>query len=159
MIEGLTEAAGRIEQENRKEAMYFPVIVLLSTTGPEGSTARDREVQQMAERLVKYSGRLHVIMLGVGGQSTTQILGARQVHVGKSVADLTGGRYEAIAAPTAITTLLAEYGKLIAEAHAFQSDQYRVTVQRPSNGPLGQTMIGSTRVGVRLTATAQGLKP
>ena len=159
MIEGLTEAANRIEQDNRKELKYFPVVVVVSTTGAEGSTARDREVQKMAEQMVKYAARVHIIMLGTGGTSSQQILGARQVHVGKSIVDLTGGRYEAIAAPTAVGTLLAEFGKTIAEAHAFQSDQYRVTVQRPTAGAMGQTMIGSTRVGVRLTATAQGLKP
>ena len=115
----------------------------------------------MARQLVTYPARVHVIMLSTGATSPNQLVGARQVHVGKSLADLTGGRYEAIAASTRIPGLLAEYGQLIAEAHAFQSHQYMVTVQRPAgaSGPLGQMMTGPKRTGIRVTPTAQGLKP
>jgi hypothetical protein len=161
IVEGLMEAANRIEQENRKQVVQFPVIVVLATTGPEGSAARESEVDKMARQLVTYPARVHVIMLSTGATSPNQLVGARQVHVGKSVADLTGGRYEAIAASTRIPGLLAEYGQLIAEAHAFQSHQYMVTVQRPAgaSGPLGQMMTGPKRTGIRVTPTAQGLKP
>ena len=160
-VEGLIEAAGRIEQENRKQVAYFPVIVVMSTTGPEGSTARDTEVTKMAGQLLTYPARVHVIMLSTGATSNTSLVGARQVHVGKSVADLTGGRYEAIAAATRIPSLLVEFAETIGEAHAFQSRQYMVTVQRPAGvtGALGQMMAGPKRTGVRLTPTAQGLKP
>lgn len=161
MVEGLIEAASRIEQEHRKESNSFPVIVVVSTTGPEGSTALDRDVQRMATRLTTYPARVHVIMLSTGATSPTHLVGARQVHVGKSIADLTGGRYEAIAAPTAVSSLLSEFAETIGEAHNFQSRQFRVTVQRPSGVPneLGQILVGATRPGVRLTVTAQGLKP
>jgi hypothetical protein len=161
MVEGLIEAAGRIEQEHRKESNSFPVIVVVSTTGPEGSTALDRDVQRMATRLTTYPARVHVIMLSTGATSTTHLVGARQVHVGKSIADLTGGRYEAIAAPTAVSSLLSAFSETIGEAHNYQSRQFRVTVQRPSGAPneLGQILVGATRPGVRLTVTAQGLMP
>lgn len=161
MVEGLIEAASRIEQEHRKESNSFPVIVVVCTTGPEGSTAVDRDVQRMATRLTTYPARVHVIMLSTGATSPTHLVGARQVHVGKSIADLTGGRYEAIAAPTAVSSLLAELAETIGEAHNYQSRQFRVTVQRPSGAPneLGQVLVGATRPGVRLTVTAQGLKP
>lgn len=161
MVEGLIEAASRIEQEHRKESNSFPVIVVVSTTGPEGSTALDRDVQRMATRLTTYPARVHVIMLSTGATSPTHLVGARQVHVGKSIADLTGGRYEAIAAPTAVASLLSAFAETIGEAHNYQSRQFRVTVQRPAGAPneLGQILVGATRPGVRLTVTAQGLKP
>ena len=161
MVEGLIEVAGRIEQENRKQVVHFPVIVVLSTTGPEGSTARENEVNKMATQLLTYPARVHVIMLSTGATSNTSLVGARQVHVGKSVADLTGGRYEAIAASTRIPSLLVEFAETIGEAHAFQSHQYMVTVQRPAgaSGTLGQMMAGPKRTGVRLTPTSRGLKP
>ncbi|HZJ31325.1 MAG TPA: VWA domain-containing protein [Vicinamibacterales bacterium] len=160
-VEGLVEAANRIEQENRKQVVNFPVIVMVSTTGLEGSTSREPEINKMGRQLLTYPSRVHVIMLSTGGSSSTQLVGARQVHVGKSVADLTGGRYEAIAASTRIPALLGEYGQMIAEAHAFQSHQYMVTVQRAagSSVTVGQMMTGPTRAGIRLTPTAQGLKP
>ena len=161
MIEGLTEAANRIEQEHRKESKNFPVIVLVSTTGPEGSMVVDRDVQRMATRLTTYPARVHVIMLSTGATSPTHLVGARQVHIGKTIADMTGGRYEAIAAPTAVSSLLTDFAATIGEAHTYQSQQYRVTVQRPAGaeGPNGQLLVGATRPGVRLTVSAQGLKP
>jgi hypothetical protein len=160
MVEGLIEAAKRIEQENRKQVVHFPVIVVLSTTGAEGSSARENEVDRMARLLVTYPARVHVIMMN-NGSTPGSFAGARQVHVGKSVADLTGGRYEAIAAGTHIPALLGEFAQMITEAHAFQSHQYIVTVQRPAGaaGPAGQMMAGPKRTGIRLTPTAQGLKP
>src|SRR6185436_12266507 len=51
MVEGLVEASKRVEQENRKEVVNFPVIVIVSTTGQEGSTAREAEVNKMAQVL------------------------------------------------------------------------------------------------------------
>jgi hypothetical protein len=161
MIEGLTEAASRIEQEHRKESKNFPVIVLVSTTGPEGSMVVDRDVERMANRLTTYPARVHVIMLSTGATSPTQLIGARQVHIGKSIADMTGGRYEAIAAPTAVSSFLSEFAETIGEAHNYQSRQFRVTVQRPAGvtNELGQILVGATRPGVRLTVTAHGLKP
>jgi hypothetical protein len=159
-VEGLMEAANRVEQENRKQVTHFPVIVVLSTTGAEGSTVREAEVEKMARQFLTYPARVHVIMMNNGATPGT-LTGARQVQVGKTVADLTGGRYEAIAAGTRIPSLLEEFAQAISEAHAFQSHQYMVTVQRPAGvtGPVGQMMAGPKRTGIRLTPTAQGLKP
>jgi hypothetical protein len=160
MVEGLIEAAKRVEQENRRQVVNFPVIVVLSTTGAERSAAREAEVDRMARLFVSYPARIHVIMMN-SGATPGSLTGARQVHVGKSLADLTGGRYEAIAAATRIPSLLVEFAEMIGEAHAFQSHQYMVTVQRPAgaSGTVGQMMAGPKRTGVRLTPTAQGLKP
>jgi hypothetical protein len=161
MVEGLIEAAKRVDDENKKQVTYFPVIVILSTTGPEGSTTSARLVDRMVNQLASYPARVHVIMLGNGVTSSTTVAGARQVHLGKTMADLTGGRYEAIAAPSAIPTLLGEFGAMIADAHNFQSRQYMVTAERPAGatGAMGQLGAGSTRPGVKFTVTAQGLKP
>ena len=49
----------------------------------------------------------------------------------------TGGRYESIAAATRLATLLPEIGAQIAQSHARQSAQYRVTFERPA-GKTGQ---------------------
>jgi hypothetical protein len=83
------------------------------------------------------------------------------VQAGKLLADETGGRYEALAAATRIATLLPEYGELVAEAHAFQSQQYLVTVERPAgaSGTLGELAMGLTRPGLTFAATPEGLMP
>ena len=160
-IDGLIEAANRIEQENRRQTAYFPVVVVLSTTGLEGSGVAGQSVDRMARQLIAYAGRLHVIMLGTNASSPSILLGAAQVQIGKTLADRTGGRYEAIAASSRISSLLPEYAKLIAEAHAFQGQQYLVTASRPPGltGPSGVLAVVPVRPGVTFTATAQGLKP
>lgn len=160
-VDGLIEVANRIEQENRREMAYFPVIVMLSTTGPEGSGTAGNNVDRMARQLLTHAARLHVIMLGTNSRSPSVVLGAAQVQIGKTLADATGGRYEAIAASTRITSLLPEYGQLIAEAHAFQSQQYMATVSRPvgQTGSSGNLGVVPIRPGVTFTVTAQGLKP
>ncbi len=72
MVEGLIEAAKRVDDENKKEVTYFPVIVILSTTGPEGSTTQARLVDRMAHAAHGLPARVHVIMLGTSATSPTQ---------------------------------------------------------------------------------------
>ena len=160
-VDALIEAADRIDKENKKEVTYFPVIVMVATTNAEGSMPRDRDIDRMVRQFTTYPARIHIIMLGVNAVSNTQIIGARQVQVGKYLTDATGGRYEAIAAATRISSLLEEYGKMIADSHAFQSRQYLVTAERPAgaSGKIGQLSMGLTRPGLTFDATAQGLKP
>lgn len=161
LLDALIEESDRIEKDNRDATSYFPVVVIVSTTGPEGSTPRDRDLDRMVRQFKMRAARIHVVMLGTNATSPTSIVGARQVQAGKLLADETGGRYEAIAAPTRIATLLPEYGELVADAHAFQSRQYLVTVERPAgaSGPLGELAMGLTRPGLTFAATAEGLMP
>lgn len=160
-LDALVEASERVEQDNKEATEYFPVVMILATTGPEGSSVRDRDLVRMVERFKRHAVRVHIVMLGTQFTSPNAIVGARQVHVGKLLSDETGGRYEAIAAQNRIPTLLPEYGELIADAHAFQSQQYLVTVERPAGatGPLGELAMGLTRPGLTFTATAEGLMP
>lgn len=161
LADGLIEAAARIEQDHAKQAGYFPVIVVVSTTGPEGSRPGDRDLQRMARQLDAHAARVHVIMLSTGGTSANEVLGAPQVHVAKFVADQTAGRYDAIAAATHIPTALAEYARMIGDAHAFQSDQYVVTAELPpaAAGAARKRAVKLSRTGVVFTVTADGLLP
>ena len=161
VADGLIEAAKRVDQENRKQPAYFPVIVVLSTTGPEGSVPGDRELQETARQLNTHAARVHVIMLSTGGTTRTDVIGATQVHVAKFFADQTGGRYEAIAAPTRIPAILGDYAKMIAQAHTFQRGQYQVTAERPagSKGGPGKRVIGLSRPGVTFDVTLDGRMP
>jgi hypothetical protein len=161
LLDALIEESDRIEKDNKDATAYFPVVVIMSTTGPEGSTPRDRDLDRMVRQLKGRGARVHVVMLGTNQTSPTSIVGARQVQAGKLLADETGGRYEAIAAATRISTLLPEYGDVVASAHRFQSEQYLVTVERPAGatGTLGELAMGVTRPGLTFSATAQGLMP
>lgn len=160
-LDALVEESERIAEENSDHTEYFPVVMILSTTGPEGSATRDRDLVRMVERFKRHAVRVHVVMLGTQFTSPNTIVGARQVQVGKLLADETGGRYEAIAAQNRIASLLPEFGALIADAHSFQSRQYLVTVERPAGakGPLGELAMGLTRPGLTFAATPEGLMP
>ncbi len=161
LLDALIEESDRVEKENRDTTAYFPVVVIMSTTGPEGSTPRDRDLDRMVRQFAGRAARVHVVMLGTNQTSPNSIFGARQFQAGKLLADQTGGRYEAIAAATRISTLLPEYGEIVASAHRFQSQQYLVTVERPAGatGALGELAMGLTRQGLTFSATAQGLMP
>ncbi len=160
-VDALVEVADRIEKENRDRIAYYPVIVIMSTTGPEGSTPRDADLEKMVRQIERYAARVHVVMLSTGATSQTSIVGARQVQVGKLLSDGTGGRYEAIAAGSRISTLLPEYGEMVAEAHRFQSQQYLVTAERPAgvSGPMGELSLSLSRPGLTFAATPGGLMP
>lgn len=161
LLDALIEESDRVEKENRDATAYFPVVVIVSTTGPEGSAPRDRDLDRMVRQFKARGARIHVVMLGTNATSPNSIVGARQVQAGKLLADETGGRYEAIAAATRIATLLPEYGEVVADAHEFQSQQYLVTVERPAGatGALGELAMGLTRPGLTFAATPQGLMP
>lgn len=161
LLDALIEDSDRIEKDNQDATAYFPVVVIMSTTGPEGSTPRDRDLDRMVRQYKSRGARVHVVMLGTNQTSPNSIVGARQVQAGKLLADETGGRYEALAAATRIATLLPEYGALVADAHAFQSQQYIVTVERPAGatGTMGELAMGLTRPGLTFSATPQGLMP
>ncbi len=160
-IDGLVEASERIDQDNGGRERYYPVIVVLSTTGPETSSARERDLERMVQRFREQNVTVHIVMLGTGPQTTNTVTGARQVGVGKFVADDTRGRYEAIAAPTRVMTLLPEIGEMVAWAHLRQHQQYRITATRPesSTGPLGDLAMAITRPGVSGIASLDGRVP
>jgi hypothetical protein len=161
LLDALIEESDRIEKENRETTAYFPVVVILSTTGPEMSMPRDRDLDRMVKQYKSRAARVHVVMLGTNPTSPNSIVGARQVQAGKLLADTTGGRYEAIAAATRIASILPEYGELVAKAHQFQSQQYIVTAERPAGatGTLGELSMGLTRPGLTFAATPEGLMP
>jgi hypothetical protein len=160
-VDALIEVADRIEKENKDQINYYPVIVIMSTTGPEGSQPRDRDLEKMVRQMERYAARVHVVMLGIGATSQQSIMGARQVQIGKLLTDGTGGRYEALAAGSRISTLLPEYGEMVAEAHQFQSQQYLVTAERPTgaSGPMGDLSLRLDRPGLTFSATPGGLMP
>ncbi|HVZ22306.1 MAG TPA: VWA domain-containing protein [Vicinamibacterales bacterium] len=143
--EGLMEALDRVDKDKTKEkAEYFPVIVIVGSTGAEGSTVMDRDFQKLLQRIQKHAATVHVVMLTSVGQSQSSNGGELQTQVGTSAAKQSGGRYEAIAAPSRIATLLPEIGQQIATSAARQAHEYRVTIERPAgkSGQVGQIEVG-----------------
>jgi hypothetical protein len=164
LIDGLVEASGRIVRERgERERGYnhFPVLVVVGSTGPEGSGVRDRDVQRMLRDLQESVSTVHVVMVTTGTRSTAEVSGARQTQVAGAASDVTGGRYEAIAAPSRLATLLPEIAEQIARSHARQSRQYRIRFERPAGarGEVGHIQLEAALPGVSVQGSLDGRVP
>lgn len=159
-VDGLVEFSSRVEKENADRNRHFPILVALGTTGPEGSSSPERDINRMLQRFERLSVSAHIIMLTTGARTVNEVSGARQVTVGKLASDLTGGIYEAIAAQNRITPLMTELGDQIAGVARRQAKQYIVTIDRPgTSAQIGQMALGVTRPGITAVASLDGRIP
>jgi von Willebrand factor type A domain len=145
--ESLNEAAQRIEKDEKD---HFPVIVMAGTSSGD-TNVLERDIQRMMQRLQKRPATVHVILLT---NARTASGGSVQTNVGLAVTQMTGGRYEGIAAASRLATLLPEIGAQIAKSNEKQSHQFRITVQRPA-GASGD--VGNIGMSVRSGLRAAGL--
>ena len=139
-VESLNEATQRIDKD---KGDYAPVIISLATIAGDRNV-RDSDVAQMSKRLQTRPTTVHVVLVSLmSGRTLTG--GANQTDIGIRVAEMTGGRFEAIVAPTRIATLLPELGALVAKAHTSQARQFKITAQRPAgrSGELGNVSMGA----------------
>ena len=137
-VESMNEATQRIEKD---KSDHFPVIISSATSSGDANVL-ERDVKRIFERIQKRPTTVHVILLNSTTGSATG--GANQTQVGLSVTQATRGRYESIAVPTRLATLLPELGKQVAASHEKQSHQFKITVERPAgkSGELGQLSAG-----------------
>ena len=147
-VESINEATQRIEKDKTD---HFPVIIMSGTSSGDGNVM-ERDVKRIFERIQKKPTTVHVVLLNSTTGSASG--GANQTQVGISITEFTRGRYESIAAPTRLATLLPEIGKQVADSHAKQSNQFRLTVERPA-GAKGD--IGQVSAGARGGLTLRGL--
>jgi len=137
-VESMNEATQRIEKDKTD---HFPVIISSATSSGDANVL-ERDVKRIFERIQKRPTTVHVILLNSTTGSATG--GANQTQVGLAVTQATRGRYESIAVPTRLATLLPELGKQVAASHEKQSHQFKITVERPAgkSGELGQLSAG-----------------
>jgi len=150
-VESLGEALQRFE---RDKTDFFGVIVTLGTTQGDNRVL-DRDVNQIFERAQKKPTTVHVVMVSASGQSASG--GAVQTEVGINIAKMTNGRYESIAAPSRIGTLLPEIGAQVAKGAQGQNKQFRITAERPggkSDAPSKISM--GARNGLSVTSVTIG---
>ena len=137
-VESMNEATQRIEKDKTD---HFPVIISSATSSGDANVL-ERDVKRIFERIQKRPTTVHVVLLNSTTGSATG--GANQTQVGLAVTQATRGRYESIAVPTRLATLLPELGKQVAASHEKQSHQFKITVERPAgkSGELGQLSAG-----------------
>jgi len=155
-VESLNEALGRIEKDKTE---HFPVVIMSGTSSGDANVM-DRDVKRIFERLQKRPTTVHVVLLTSTAGSATG--GANQTQVGMEATKYTRGHYESIAVASRLATLLPEWGKQVAESHAKQSRQFRLTVERPAGakGDVGQVGAGIARPGLVLKGLSMdGLLP
>ena len=139
-VESLAEATQRIEKD---KGDYFPVVISVATTSGD-IQVRDSDVERMMKRLEARPTTVHVILFN-GGTNSSGSGGSNQTQIGLSVTKYTGGKFENINAATRIAPLLAEWGKEVATMVQRQSNQFRVTADRPSgaSGDVGKISMGA----------------
>jgi hypothetical protein len=144
-IDALAEAAERAAKEKagKEKNNFFPVFFIVGNNGVEGSSPRDYQVNKLFKQTIENAVTVHIVMLSNSNRQLDIGTGTNQIEVGLKLTQLTGGRYEAIAAQTRLTTLLPEYANQIAKSHARQSHQYRITCQ-PPNGAKPQRVTAAT---------------
>lgn len=146
-VESLNEATQRIQREKNDTA---PIVVAAATTSGD-SDVRERDIEQMLKRLQERPTTVHVVLLsGPTGRSSGG--GAVQTNVGLAVTEMTRGKFENINSGTRLATLLPEWGDLVAAAVSQQSRQYRLFVERPSSGDVGQLGLGVAKPGHRVAS-------
>jgi hypothetical protein len=126
-VEALSEATERIEKD---KGDYVAVIVSVATTAGD-LIVLERDVERLSKRLQSHPTIVHVVLVSLLGSRTARG-GANQVDVGIGATEMTGGRFETIAAPNRLATLLPEMGAQVATTHTRQSRQFKVTAQRPA---------------------------
>ena len=165
-LDALIEEAGRLNDD--EERQYFPVIVMVATDGPEGSSGLPQRLEEMLQRLVENSATVHTRMFSIGRPFDLDVgissdnFGGLQVQVGRRVSDVTRGTYEALAVSTAFRAMLPELAKEIARKHTRVSNQYRLIYAPPDGAsaqPAIRLAISDEYSGVEMAPTLDGNVP
>ena len=162
-IDALSEAADRVSKDkkdkNKEKGNYFPVIMIVGSSGLEGSNPRDYQVTKLFKDIQDSATTVHVVMQSNSNRSTDIATGSNGIEVGIRATQMTGGRYEAINTETRLSTLLPEYAKQIVKSHDRQSHQYRITCQPSARTAPKQITASTLRPGMSAALTLDGRVP
>jgi hypothetical protein len=160
-IDALAEAADRAAKEKAGKEIknFFPVFFIVGNNGVEGSNPRDYQVNKLFKQTLESAATVHVVMLSSSSRQLDIGTGTNQIEVGLKLTQLTGGRYEAIAAQTRLTSLLPEFATQIARSQVRQSNQYRITCQPPAGSKPQRITAATRRDGISAALTFDGRVP
>ena len=161
-IDALGEAADRAakdKKDKKEKGNYFPVIMMVGSSGLEGSNPRDYQVTKLFKDIQDSASTVHVVMQSNSNRSADIATGSNGIEVGIRLTQMTGGRYEAINTETRLSTLLPEYAKQIVKSHERQSHQYRITCQPSAKTAPKQITASTLRAGMSAALTLDGRVP
>ena len=119
------------EAKDKKAPPYLPVLVMVSTAATETTAYEPEQIQKAVEFLVKRHAKFNAVIVFAHVADVTTVAGldsSLQSRVALPSTKATSGRYEALAIPNRLATLLPEWGRGLAALHARQIKQIRVTV-------------------------------
>jgi len=151
-VESIYEATDRMVKDKQEGASYT-FIVVATTSGD--LNYRDSDVKSISQRVQQKRPAMQVVLLN--GMNSGSI-GGIQTDLGKGLADMSGGHFEAINVPGRLVTLLPEIGTNAAKGMGPGAKQFRLTLQRPANasGALGQVGIGVNGKNIANLSVAAG---
>jgi hypothetical protein len=163
-VDALMEYNDRLQREakDRKVSQYLPVLLMVSTASRDKTNYQPKDIEKAIAALAARRARFNAILVSThaGDVATAAALTASmQGIIAAPAAKATNGRYETVAVPTRLATLLPEWGRDLAELHARQIKQFRVTVERSNAGALQSPRVELTRPGLTATVTRDGYLP
>ena len=124
-LDALSEEAKRPHED--EEGQYFPVMVMVSTNGPEQSgQARDKPFREMMERLFANKATVHTLLFSnpsLAAENSGR--GGLQQRWGIDIAAATGGVYQGLISANGYRTLLPQLAGDIGRKHLLVSTQFR----------------------------------
>ena len=160
--DALVEYAERLEKDFKdKKLTYAPMLVMVSTTAPESSSAQRDTIEKALKTLQTRGARVSVAITTTkptDGESVDNLKNGRQVLIATPIVKASRGKFEALVAFSRLATLLPEWGKEIAVAHTRQTTQFRAVIERPggATGPLNNLGLRLTRPGLNGSVSGDG---
>jgi hypothetical protein len=160
--DALVEYADRLEKDFKdKKLTYSPTLVLVSTVTPDQSQAEPRSIENALRALGARGAR---VSLAIYTSRTTdsnaigELKNGRQTLIAMPIIKASGGKFEPMSNFTQLTGVLPQWGKDIALAHAKQTSQYRLVLDRPggATGPLVKPGLRFTRPGLDAAISFDG---
>ena len=144
-VDSMYEATDRIAKD-KQEGSSYTIISVASSVGD--LNYRENDVKQVGQRVAQKRTSVHVVIVSSLNNASG---GGIQTDLGKGLADMSGGRFEAIAVPNRLLTLLPEVGAQVAKAVAPGAKQFRITLQRPASSSPALGRVGLAVKGKMLS--------
>ena len=162
----LIEFTQRLEKDSKDSKdgrlNYSPYLLIVSTTAAEATAYQRNEVEKAMTNFTKFGARLSVAMITTRASASSQDIenlnNGRQALIAIPLAKATSGKYAPLAQPSALQTLLPEWGKMLASIQTKQTNQYKLTIQRPAGatGNLNNFDMRFKRAGLKGTLSGDG---
>jgi hypothetical protein len=161
--DAVVEFSQRLQKEakDKKIAPYLPVLVMVSTISLESRSYEPPDIQKAVQYLMTRKAKVNAVLASTraGNVNLDDTDVTQQANVALPTTKATGGRFETLALPNKLDTLLPDWGHDLAALEARQAAQFRVTVERTRSGELQKPTIEIAREGLKGTVTIDGYLP